>query len=162
MSFSENWLIQLQKTAGGENFASFLAFLHYLDSKMHFFSWKMSRPFFMDVLKILQLSKSLFAFRFYKVKSAGNFPFFSKSFATSFLEYNKDNLWQSLREKSPYSEFFCSAFSHIRTEYEETWSMSPYSVQMWENTDQKNFEYGYFLRSESLSNLMIIPEDFLS
>ena len=30
------------------------------------------------------------------------------------------------------------------------WNFSgPYSVRMWENTDQKNFEYGHFSRSES-------------
>ena len=38
-----------------------------------------------------------------------------------------------LREKYPYSEFFWSLFS-------------PYSVQIWENTDQKNSEYGHFSR----------------
>ena len=34
--------------------------------------------------------------------------------------------------------FFWSAFSHIRTEYGEIRSISPYSVWMRENTDQKN------------------------
>ena len=33
--------------------------------------------------------------------------------------------------------FFWSVFSHIRTEYGEIRSISPYSVQMRENTDQK-------------------------
>ena len=33
--------------------------------------------------------------------------------------------------------FFWSVFSHIQTEYGEILRLSPYSVQMWENTDQK-------------------------
>ena len=41
----------------------------------------------------------------------------------------------SLGEKCPYSELFWSAFFHIRTEYGETRSIFPYSVQMRENTD---------------------------
>ena len=66
----------------------------------------------------------------------------------------KFNVWKSyqivknktytLREKCPYLEFFCSVFSPIRTEYGETLCISPYSVRMWENTDQKNSEYGLF------------------
>ena len=44
-----------------------------------------------------------------------------------------------LREKCPNTEFFWSLFSHIRTEYGELLSISPYSVRMRENTDQKNF-----------------------
>ena len=34
--------------------------------------------------------------------------------------------------------------------------LSPYSVRMWENADQNNFEYGHFLRSLSLSKFSII------
>ena len=49
----------------------------------------------------------------------------------------------------PYSEFFWSVFSRIRTEYGEIRSKSPYSVRMRENTDQKNPEYGHFSRSAS-------------
>ena len=41
---------------------------------------------------------------------------------------------------------FWSVFSRIRDEYGEIWSISPYSVQMQENTDQKNSEYRYFSR----------------
>ena len=37
-----------------------------------------------------------------------------------------------------YSEFLWSVFSHIRTEYEDLWSKSAYSVRMRENTDQQN------------------------
>ena len=55
-----------------------------------------------------------------------------------------------LREKCrPYSEFLWSVFSRIRTEYGETRSISPYSVRMRENTDQKNSEYEHFLRSSN-------------
>ena len=53
----------------------------------------------------------------------------------------------SLRKKCPYSEFFWSPFSRILTEYGEILRISPYSVQMPENTDQNNFEYGQFLRT---------------
>ena len=52
----------------------------------------------------------------------------------------------SLREKCPYSEFFWSIFSHIWIEYGKIRSISPYSVQMREKTDQKNSECGYFSR----------------
>ena len=52
-----------------------------------------------------------------------------------------------LHEKRPYLEFFWSVFSRIQTEYEEIRSISPYSVQMPENTDQKISEYGCFSRS---------------
>ena len=40
-----------------------------------------------------------------------------------------------------------SVFSRIRTEFGEIRSISPYSVWMWENTDQNNSDYGYFSRS---------------
>ena len=39
------------------------------------------------------------------------------------------------REKCPYSEFFWSILSRIRTEYGEIVCISPYSVRMRENTD---------------------------
>ena len=42
------------------------------------------------------------------------------------------------------------AFSRIRTEYGKIRSISPYSVQMWENGDQNYSEYGHFLRSDLL------------
>ena len=44
--------------------------------------------------------------------------------------------------------FFWSVFSRIWIEYGEIRSISPYSVCVWENTDQKNFEYGHFSRSD--------------
>ena len=50
----------------------------------------------------------------------------------------------------PYSELFWSVFSRISTEYREIRSISPYSVQIWENADQNNSEYGHFSRSVDL------------
>ena len=47
----------------------------------------------------------------------------------------------SVCEKCPYSEFFWSVFSSIRTEYREVLCISPYSVRMLENANQKNSEY---------------------
>ena len=52
-----------------------------------------------------------------------------------------------LREKCPYSELFWSTFARIRIEYGEILPISPYSVQMRENADQNNSEYGHFSRS---------------
>ena len=54
----------------------------------------------------------------------------------------------SLRKKCPYSEWFWSVFFRIRTEYGEILRISPCSVQMRENTDHNNSEYGHFLRSD--------------
>ena len=52
-----------------------------------------------------------------------------------------------MREKFPYLEFFLSAFFSI-------WlSISPSSTRMRENTDQKNSEYGHFLRSVTLHKI---------
>ena len=61
-----------------------------------------------------------------------------------------------MREKCPYSELFWSVYSYIRTEYREILRISPppYSVQMRENTDQSNSEYGQFLRSAAVHHLM--------
>ena len=56
----------------------------------------------------------------------------------------------TLRKNCPYSELFWSVFSRIRTEYGEIRSISPYSVQMRENKDQNNSEYGHFFRSDML------------
>ena len=82
---------------------------------------------------------------YYKLVRAGNFWNNIYNEYESNLNTNK-NL--SLREKCPYSEFFCSVYSSIRTEYREIQSVSPYSVQMRENMDQKNSEY--FFRSVSV------------
>ena len=59
----------------------------------------------------------------------------------------------TLRKKYPYSELFWSAFSHIRTEFEEILRISPYSVRMRENADQNNSEYGHFSRSVNYSRI---------
>ena len=59
----------------------------------------------------------------------------------------------TLREKCLYSEFFWSVFSRIWTECAEILRISPYSVQMHENTDQKNSEYGQFSR-----NVILLPK----
>ena len=67
--------------------------------------------------------------------------------------------WRQFIIKSitcPYSESFWSIFSRIRTEYGEILCISPYSVRMQENTDQKNSEYGHFSRSDNCLILSII------
>ena len=43
----------------------------------------------------------------------------------------------ALCEKCPNTEFFWSVFSHIQTEYGEILHISPYSVRMQKNKDQK-------------------------
>ena len=43
-----------------------------------------------------------------------------------------------MHEKGPYSKFFSSAFSCIRTNYGDIRSIFPYSVWMRENTDQND------------------------
>ena len=53
----------------------------------------------------------------------------------------------TLRKKCSYSDLFWSAFFRIRTEYREIIRISPYSVQIRENADQNNSEYGHFLHS---------------
>ena len=57
----------------------------------------------------------------------------------------------------PYSELFWSVFPRIRTEYREILRISPCSVQMSENANQNNFEYGHVLHkgiSSSISQTM--------
>ena len=56
----------------------------------------------------------------------------------------------TLYENCPYSKFFWSVYSRIRTEYWGIRSISPYLVQMWKNTDQKNSDDGHFSRSAAL------------
>ena len=56
----------------------------------------------------------------------------------------------SQREKSLYSGFFWFVFSRMWIEYGEIFCILYhvfYPVQMQENMDQKNSEYGHFLRS---------------
>ena len=56
-----------------------------------------------------------------------HFHFYCKEFSPKSL---------SLREKCPYSDFFWSRLSHIRTEYGEIRSISMHSVRTPENTSQ--------------------------
>ena len=62
-------------------------------------------------------------------------------------QYCHDSQKFSLRKKCPYSALFWSACSRIRTEYEEIWSICPYSARMRENAQQNKSEYGHFSRS---------------
>ena len=69
------------------------------------------------------------------------------------------NSWYTFRHQYGVSSQFGSVDSYlsvnyhsvksvgIRTEYGEIRSISPYSVRIRENTDQKNSEYGHILRS---------------
>ena len=50
-------------------------------------------------------------------------------------------------------ELFWPVFSRIRTEYGEVLLISPYSVRMWENTDQNDSEYEHFLRGAICNSL---------
>ena len=50
----------------------------------------------------------------------------------------------ALREKCSYSELLWSVFSRIRAEYGEIICISPYSVQLRENTDKNNSKCGDF------------------
>ena len=52
-------------------------------------------------------------------------------------------------KKCPYLVFFWSVFSRILTKYREILCISLYSLQMRENTDQENTEYGHFSRGVS-------------
>ena len=63
-------------------------------------------------------------------------------------KFNKD-LYTTLREKCPYSEFFWLVFSRIWNEYGHILRISPYSARTRENTNQKNSEYGHFSPSPS-------------
>ena len=49
-----------------------------------------------------------------------------------------------MREKYTYLVFFWSTFSRIWSEYGDLFCKSPFSVQMLENADQRNFEYGHY------------------
>ena len=99
-------------------------------------------------IKFLVIS---FTFK-YEVES--NVPHASLNLPTvdsfSHREEDQQSEEQSLRKTCPYSELFWSVFSHIRTEYGEMRSISPYSVRMGEHAGQNNYEYGQFLRSQSV------------
>ena len=85
-----------------------------------------------------------------------NTDVYHKSFKLIFSPMNTKFRLISQREKCPNTEFFLvrifplsdwiqrdirgffwSVFSRIRTEYGEIRSISPYSVRMWENTDER-------------------------
>ena len=57
--------------------------------------------------------------------------------------------WLPMPEKCMYSMFFWSVFFWIWTKYGEIRSIS---IQMLENTDQKNSEYGHYSRSVHYSH----------
>ena len=63
------------------------------------------------------------------------------------LNYMQKSVLLALRERCPYSEFFWSVISRIQTEDGEIRRISPYSVQMRDKMDQKNFKCGHFSRS---------------
>ena len=54
----------------------------------------------------------------------------------------------SLPKKCPYSELFWSAFSRIRTEYEQ--------IRSNENADQNNSKYEHFPRSDKLMHIKVL------
>ena len=65
----------------------------------------------------------------------------------------------TLRKTCPYTELLWSVFFRIWTEYGELRSISPYSVQIRENTDQNNSEYERFLRN--VTDLSIVSLDII-
>ena len=58
--------------------------------------------------------------------------------SSRFIRLMVFKLLLSMHEKCPYSKFFSSAFSCIRTNYGDIRSIFPYSVWMRENTDQND------------------------
>ena len=54
--------------------------------------------------------------------------------------------YHTMHKKCLYLEFFWSVFSLIRTEH---------SFPMWENTEQKNFQYGHLIWSD-IDNINIV------
>ena len=65
---------------------------------------------------------------------------------TGFRNFSDILMSYALREKYPYSEFFWSVFSRIRTEYGDL------------QINQKNSKYGYFLRSDATALCILIYE----
>ena len=93
--------------------------------------------------KILEQNSKYFANFFYHIQTLIENP-------TEHLEWcflRNFNRQLPLRKNCPYSELFWSLFSTIWTEYEEILRISLSSVQLRENKDQNNSEYGHFLRS---------------
>ena len=64
-----------------------------------------------------------------------------------------------MREKCPYSEVFWFPFFRIQTAYGEILLISPYSVQMRENTYQKIAEYGHFSHNVTFSDIWQSPKN---
>ena len=60
-----------------------------------------------------------------------------------------DDTNYTLCENSPHSQFFWSVLSRTRTEYGKILRISPYSVRMREDMDQKHSEYELFSRSDN-------------
>ena len=69
---------------------------------------------------------------------------------------------KTLCKGRPYSEFFWSVFSRIPAEYGDLQSKSLSLVRIWENTDQKNFEYRHFLHGKRHKNKFFFYLGFLS
>ena len=94
--------------------------------------------------KLLTLFNSGF-YRWPYNKVSGTIPWFLRSYlnivCSSQTKSQEEILWIILWG------FFWPVFYHIRTEYGEIRIIFPYSIQMRENTDQKNYEYGHFSRS---------------
>ena len=67
-------------------------------------------------------------------------------------------IWNTLRKKCLYSEFFWFVFFRIWTEYWQIRNISPYSVWMWENTDKKRTKYRRFLRSDKCLLLLSVTQ----
>ena len=79
---------------------------------------------------------------------------------TDFTHFSAFSKKMPLRKKCPYSEFFCSIFSRIWTEYGEILRISLYSVRMRRNMDQKNSEYGHFSSSVPVCSLPMLYHCF--
>ena len=103
----------------------------------------------------------------FKIQCHTEFPWLYRFISVSFqdCEPSKGAICKSnwkwrwyikLREKCPYSEFFWSSFSLIKTEYGEIRSISLYSVWIRENANQKISEYGHF--SRSVNDLTFTPQ----
>ena len=70
------------------------------------------------------------------------------------LQIALKNISQHCVKRVQTRSFFWSVFSRIWTEYGEIRSISPYSVQMRENRDQKNFLFGHFLHSSNFKDFL--------
>ena len=62
---------------------------------------------------------------------------FFKGACHAICEAEKGFVGSTLREKGPNTEFFWFVFSYIWSKYGEVLRISPYSVQMLENTEKK-------------------------